>query len=180
MESMEIFKAFTISKSIASYLGLIDSVSSDVKKLLHQSFESGKRNLEYAQVASVEIQKLYVQKALSDFINAQSVEKDENLISSYLGTAMCQYILGDIANARISLNKISTVSLSTSEKTKAIAADITFGKEGVILDHKPDLLGLGGFLLRGVMRSFGQKGYREMFRLAAFEEYKSKALQEKI
>lgn len=180
MEAVVIFKAVSISKSIASYLGFIDSVSSDVKKLLHQSFESGKRNLEYAQTASDANQKLYVQKALGDFISAQSVEKDENLISSYMGTALCQYLLGDIANARRSLRKISAVTLSKSEITKAATLDLAFGKEGVILDHYPEMIGPWGIAQRGIKRAFGKKGYRESFRISAFEEYKKNALSARI
>lgn len=180
METVVIFKAVTISKSIASYLGFIDSVSSDVKKLVHQSFESGKKNLEYAQTASEANQKLYIQKALGDFISALSVEKDENLISSYMGTAMCQYLLGEITNARISLHKISSVTLSKSEITKAAALDLALGKEGVILDHYPEMPGPWGVAQRGIKRVLGTKGYREELRVSSFEEYKRKALSVRI
>lgn len=178
MEAVVIFKAVSISKSIASYLGFIDSVSSDVKKLLHQSFESGKRNLEYAQTASEANQKLYIQKALGDFISAQSVENDENRISSYLGTALCQYLLGDIANARKSLEQISTVILSKSEITKAAALDLAFGKKDGIIAS--DVIGPWGIMQRGIKRAFGKRGNREKSRILSFEEYKRKALSVRI
>lgn len=160
MEAVVIFQAATISKSIASYLGFIDSVSSDVKKLLHQSFESGIKNLEYAQSASEANQKLYIQKALGDFISASSVEKDENLISSYLGIAMCQYLLGDITNARISLHKISSVTLSKLATTKAAAVDMTVGVAYKYLIPIGNPWGIDVVELR----------------VSSFEEYKRKAL----
>ena len=180
MDAKAIFTAISISESIASYLGLIETVSSNVKKLLHQSFESGKQNLKYAQTASGEIQKQYIQNALRDFISALSVEQDENLISSYMGTAMCQYLLGDIANARISLQQISSVTLSKSEITKAAALDLALGKEGVVFDHYPDIPGPLGVAQRGIKRVFGTKGYREESRILSFEEYKRKALSARI
>lgn len=179
MEAVVIFKAVSISKSIASYLGFIDSVSSDVKKLLHQSFESGKKNLEYAQTASEANQKLYIQKALGNFISAQSVENDENRISSYLGAALCQYLLGDIANARKSLEQISTVILSKSEITKAAALDLAFGKkDGIIASD--EMIGPWGIMQRGIKRAFGKRGNRENSRILSFEEYKRKALSVRI
>lgn len=147
--------------------------------MLHQSFESGKKNLEYAQTASEANQKLYVKKALGDFISAQSVEKDENLISSYMGTALCQYLLGDIANARRSLQKISAVTLSKSEITKAAALDLAFGKEDGII-ASDEMIGPWGIMQRGIKRAFGKRGNRENSRILSFEKYKRKALSARI
>ena len=49
MDVTIIFKATSILKSIAAYLGIIDSLSADVKKLLHQPLKSAIQNLEYAK-----------------------------------------------------------------------------------------------------------------------------------
>lgn len=122
METVLIFKSLTIVQSIAAYLGLIDSASADVKKLLHQSFLSAIRNLNYARNTTnpANLQD-YIREAKNKFIESIAVEKDENLISSYIGLAMCQYALGDIQNAQSTLQEIGRVELSLSAKTRAAA-----------------------------------------------------------
>lgn len=90
MDALLIFRAANVAKSVAAYFGFIESVSSDVKKLLHQSFKSGVENLRYAENAIGENQKHYLRKAQDDFITSFSLERDENLISAHIGAAMCQ------------------------------------------------------------------------------------------
>jgi len=117
-----IFGSLNIVKSIAAYFGLIESVDGNVKKLLHQSFKSATQNLNYAKSAtSHNLQEDYLRRAREKFIDAISVEGNENLISSYVGLAMCQHLLGDTYNADITFQKINDVELSRSEKAKAIA-----------------------------------------------------------
>ena len=53
MDPITIFKAASIAESIAAYLGVVDSVSADIKKLLHQPFKSALINLKYAKDASL-------------------------------------------------------------------------------------------------------------------------------
>lgn len=106
---------------IMEYLNLIDSVSTDVRKLLHKDFKSAITSLEYVQNASDNNnRKTYIMDARKSFLDATSVEENENLVSSYVGLSMCQYLLGDENNARITLEKIDTVQLTTSKKVQAM------------------------------------------------------------
>lgn len=107
MGAAVIFGAVNLSSSIAGYLGLIDNVNSNVKKLLHQSFVSAVQNLNYATTASGTNQMEYIRRAKDLFINAISVEENENLISSYVGLAMCQHLLGDFQNSSMTIERIS-------------------------------------------------------------------------
>lgn len=174
MDVTIIFKATSILKSIAAYLGIIDNLSADVKKLLHQPLKSAIQNLEYAKNSSSENQLDYLRTARSKFIDAISVEENENLVSSYLGLAMCQFLLGDKDNAHVTLLKIRTVQLTTAERSKAIASDIS-GMGGV-LDHNPSAPLPQFMIWRGVKRIFGTKGTNESIRETSLEEYKQSAL----
>ena len=167
MDVTIIFKATSILKSIAAYLGIIDSLSADVKKLLHQPLKSAIQNLEYAKNSYSENQLDYLRTARSKFIDAISVEENENLVSSYLGLAMCQFLLGDKDNAHVTLSKIRTVQLTTTERNKAIALDI--------LDHNP-VAPLPQLIWSGVRRISGTKGIHESIRETSLEEYKQSAL----
>ena len=147
--------------AIASYFELIDTVSSDVSKLLHQSFKSARMNLELAQTSSELVQqKEYLKEARNKFIEAIAVEKDENLVSAYAGLTMCQLLLGDNANAQLTLKKISQVELSKSEKTKSAAKG--FAKVPV-----------GGLFVRtfGVLHGVAK-------REAGLKEYKERVVKE--
>ena len=52
-----IFKSAAVLQSIATYLGIIESVSEDVKKLLHQSFVSATELLRFAYNSEGDVQK---------------------------------------------------------------------------------------------------------------------------
>lgn len=157
MDALLIFRAANVAKSVAAYFGFIESVSSDVKKLLHQSFKSGVENLRYAENAIGENQKHYLRKAQDDFISSFSLERDENLISAHIGAAMCQYLLEDIAKQTI--NKIQEIKLSSQEIAVAVTKDI--------------LLGTPIYLMGYRFRIF------ESSRINKFEEYKRLALTAK-
>ena len=96
MEPCIIFGIFNISKTVASYLGLIESVDKSVKKLLYQQFLAAQSSLEQAKNTKNEyLRKEYLKTALHSFNLAIAVEENENLISSYVGLAKCQFLLGD-------------------------------------------------------------------------------------
>lgn len=83
------------TQAIAEYFDLIDSVSKNVKKLLHKDFLSAKRLLENALNSEGDIRLFYIKEALPLFSNAIGVEENENLVCSFLGMAICQYFIGD-------------------------------------------------------------------------------------
>ena len=168
-----IFASATAGKSIAEYLGLVESIHSDIKALLHQSFQSAKMNLECAKSATGTNQIDYIKQAKNQFINAIAVETGTNLVTSYLGLSMCQYLLGDITNARKSLGKIRPVKLSRKERNYAIKADIA---AHIAVAHDSPLC--APFLMAdSIGRLFGQKGYCELSTEREFNEYKSECLK---
>lgn len=118
MDTVIIFKVATVVQSIANYMGFIDSVSSDVKKLLHQSFRSAVDLMNFARNTNGELQKEYLLQALVKFVEATAVEENENLVSAYLGLAMCQHLLGDDKSANISLERLRNVELGLKESLK--------------------------------------------------------------
>ena len=100
----------SISKSIKSYSNLIRC---DIQSLMHLYFKSAYENLCYALTASLENRESYILQARSKFIDAITIEKNENLILSYLGLALCQILTNDRENSSYSLNKIKSVFFSS-------------------------------------------------------------------
>lgn len=170
MGAAVIFGAVNLSSSIAGYLGLIDSVNSSVKKLLHQSFVSAVQNLNYATTASGTNQMEYIRHARDLFIDAISVEENENLISSYVGLAMCQHLLGDFRNASMTIERIKDVKLTLSEKSKAVSK--------IALKMSTGHLYLIYKALKGEYLPSGFPFYYDDYtkRTQRFEEYKQLAL----
>lgn len=82
---------------------------------------SAVQNLNYATTASGTNQMEYIRRAKDLFIDAISVEENENLISSYVGLAMCQHLLGDFQNSSMTIERIKDVKLTLSEKSKAVS-----------------------------------------------------------
>lgn len=115
MEACIIFGTLNAAKTIAEYLGLIETVDNSVKRLLHQQFVAAQNSLKNAETATDNMRAEYLKSALNSFNLAIAVEENENLISSYVGMAMCQYLLGDVTNARSSLLNASKVQLRNAE-----------------------------------------------------------------
>lgn len=165
-----------LSTKCVEYFELIDSVSADVKKLLHQSFLSAIANLKYAINAPTRDSAIgYLNQAKAEFIRAKSVEVDENLVSSYIGLAMCQLALGERVNAQDTVNDMKQIQLSKGRRNRAVVLDIIGGG---IIDENPSFL-LNGPLfwgVRGIVRAFGGKGTVEYLSERNFDEYKTKGL----
>ena len=117
-----IFKSAAVLESLAKYFGLIESVSADVKRLRHEPFNSAIDFLELAKGTNDEgQQQKHVREAMIKFTEAMSLEDNENFISSYVGRAMCLYLLGEEDNARNTFAKIHNVKLTRPQEIKAIA-----------------------------------------------------------
>ena len=120
---IEIVKIFShtpkLSKVVSEYLKITQSLSSKLDKLLEKDFEAAKVNLEQAGDAqSLEERKQLLRNARSHFIQAVSLakgipKKEEDLVCTYLGMAMCNYQLGEFPNAKKSLKDILNVELET-------------------------------------------------------------------
>lgn len=124
MEMDFIKDGLSIGLKIAQYFGLIETVSTDVKKLVHQAFMAAQENLQYAQNATGQLQMDYICEAKNNFIKAVTVEDNENKIMALCGLSMCQCMLGDYQNARLTMNRINKVRLTNAEKIKAIAMEL--------------------------------------------------------
>lgn len=170
MEPTMIFSAVNAVKAISAYLGFIEDSNYAVKALLHQSFKSAKINLEYAKDAMGKNRLNYIEQAKNEFIKALSVEQGTDLVTSYLGLSMCQYLLGDISNARMTLEKIRPVRLSNAERSRAIVMDVA------IPDSTSDFL-LNHPLWRGIKRAFGGRGRFENGAEEKLEKYKAECLK---
>lgn len=159
-----IFGSLNLTKAIAAYFGLINSVDSNVQKLLHQAFKSAIQNLEYAESAVKQNKMEYIKTAKDRFIDAIAVEENENLISAYVGLAMCQFYLGDLYNAQITLQKVDTVQLTRSAKNSAFWNG-TNSKKNLLVKMSKWVQG---------------SDYEVEIRVRLFNEFKADALQAKI
>ena len=127
-----IFSVARSTKSIKSYLGVIESSDDSISKLSHNPFNSAIENLRYAQAcANIDNAASYIEVARSKFIEAINLEENENKVDAFLGLAMCQHLQKADHLARITLNRIpKEVNLTKGEKRKAIAKDIGISVAG--------------------------------------------------
>ena len=122
----ELERQKSISESIQSYTRLIKS---DVQALMHMYFKSAIENLNYALTASGENQKEYLRQARNRFIDATTIEKNENLILSYIGLALCQALTNDFENSTKTISKIRDVHISLPEDINELASMMRYKEE---------------------------------------------------
>lgn len=115
----ELERQKSISESIQSYTRLIKS---DVQALMHMYFKSAIENLNYALTASGENQKEYLRQARNRFIDATTIEKNENLILSYIGLALCQALTNDMDNSTKTINKIRSVYITLPDDIEKLSS----------------------------------------------------------
>lgn len=96
---------------------------------MHMYFKSAIENLNYALTASGENQKEYLRQAINKFIDATTIEKNENLILSYIGLALCQVLTNDTDNYTKTLKKISNVYISLPDDIEELASLMRYKKE---------------------------------------------------
>jgi hypothetical protein len=94
------------NESIKDFLDLIRN---DIQSMMHMHFRSAYENLNYALHANAHNKTEYLVQARNRFIDASTIERNDNLILTYLGLAFCQELLDDLANSNITLNKIRGV-----------------------------------------------------------------------
>lgn len=100
-----------------------------MQALMHMYFKSAYENLNYALTASGENQKEYIKQARNRFIDATTIEKNENLILSYIGLALCQVLTNDTDNYTKTLKKISNVYISLPDDIEELASLMRYKKE---------------------------------------------------
>jgi hypothetical protein len=120
MEIATIFTAGKAALSIATYLGVLDSVDAKIDRLAKADFNTALRALREARSASQENQLSLIRDASSGFRRALSLESDARLAMSYLGLAMCQHLLGEETNARSTLGELSRYELPETAAEKVL------------------------------------------------------------
>ena len=140
----ELERQKSISESIQSYTRLIKS---DVQTLMHMYFKSAIENLNYALTASGENQKEYLRQARNRFIDATTIEKNENLILSYIGLALCQALTNDMDNSTKTINKIRNVYITLPDDIEELSSMMRYKKEWFIF--------LAHYIIRRITSSFG-------------------------
>lgn len=90
-------------------------ISKDVQRLTHMYLNSALENLRYAQNVSSEVQFNYISQAKSRFIDASVIERNENLILSFLGLSLCQAIMGEENNVSQTLQSIENIKYTDEE-----------------------------------------------------------------
>lgn len=98
-------------ESLGNYIAIIRY---DITSLLHVSFRTGCKNLEYALSSRGTNQCNYIQSALNSFIEASTIENNINLILSFIGITICQLYFNDQENAKKTLEKIKSVKYTPS------------------------------------------------------------------
>lgn len=122
----ELERQKSISESLQSYTRLIKS---DVQTLMHMYFKSAIENLNYALTASSENQKEYLRQARNKFIDATTIEKNENLILSYIGLALCQALTNDMDNSTKTINKIRNVYITLPDDIEELSSMMRYKEE---------------------------------------------------
>ena len=140
----EVERQSLVAKSILSYCTLIRS---GVESLMHMYFKSAYENLNYALPASGENRHEYLCQARNRFIDAATIEKNENLILSYLGLSFCQAFIDDRPNSIKTLSRIKNVRCTLSDNYEELSSMMDY-------DEKEWLM----FLFRTFMyKTFGIK-----------------------
>lgn len=113
-----------LSVMIAEYFGLIECTGTFVQRMLHESFNSGKRMLKDAERASGENQISLIRSARDKFYAAENNERNEAQMLAIVGLSMCHKLLGDDSLAYSTLERINDVTLTRAEKVKCYAHEV--------------------------------------------------------
>lgn len=110
MEPVTVLKFASLSKSIAEFLGLIESLNQKIDNLSRAELNAGIRTLKQANSSENEKETL-LRDARNYFNKAVSLEKNDRLIISLTGLAMCHSYLGDISNAKSAFLEIEAAKI---------------------------------------------------------------------
>ncbi len=91
-----IFEAKNLAVSVATYFKIVESVDTQIEKLISKEYESAVRMLEQTQyISNPNVYTNMLVSAISHFNQAVTLEKRERLLLSYLGLMICYYYLGE-------------------------------------------------------------------------------------
>lgn len=101
-----------VNEQILNYVTLIND---EMQKVLHMCFKSAIENLNYALHASEENKVDYILQARNRFVDATTIEVNENLIIAHFGLALTQFLLNDKTNGLNTLEKIKNIGYTYSK-----------------------------------------------------------------
>ena len=101
-----------VNEQILNYVTLIND---ELQKVLHMYFKSAIENLNYALHASEEHKVDYIIQARNRFVDATTIEVNENLIIAHFGLALTQFLLNDKTNGLNTLEKIKHIGYTYSK-----------------------------------------------------------------
>jgi len=122
-------------KAIGNYLGILDSLEIQIKKLISSELNSAIIALKQAQNSETESISL-LREARSKFNKAIYLEQEERLVASYLGLALCHYQLEDITNAANTLKEFAEIEITINWQKKLSSS--LKGECGFILSDTAD------------------------------------------
>ena len=136
-----LFSSVGFSKSIAEYIGIIQSLDEKIDKLSKADFNAGIISLEQAVYSNSNFEKeSLLREARSFFNKAIGLEQNTRLLLSYIGLAICHYHLGDMQNTKRTLEKSLNVDFKKDIKEAAQSKEIA--KSMVTATIKKGMLGL--------------------------------------
>ncbi|MEM8723141.1 MAG: hypothetical protein AAGE84_28290 [Cyanobacteria bacterium P01_G01_bin.39] len=125
-----IFGTLNAAEKIAGYLGIVETLNGNITQLKNSYLTSGIRALKQAQASESEFEFL-LREARSRFNQAIDLEKEEKLITAYLGLALCHHGLGDKNNCHLSLRAIEDIELDYN--IALLTIDLTMNPIGFVL-----------------------------------------------
>jgi len=108
IEIKSILGGVSLAKEIAGYLGLYETLSVKIDKLLRTDLHAGIKALEQSAKTDIERKEL-LREARQAFNRATSLEKNERLMLGYLGLAMCHKNLEDERNFVSTLGEVKYI-----------------------------------------------------------------------
>lgn len=156
----EVKRQEIISESILSYSRLIRG---GIETLMHMYFKSAYENLQFALNASEQNRREYIIQARNRFVDAISVERNENLILSYIGLSLCQMLTGDDANGSQTIQKIKNVCCTLPDDYETLCSMFPYEEDWVLFFFRYTMLtALSNFSVFGD-RSSAKKCFNEAF-----------------
>ncbi|MHC0068133.1 hypothetical protein ACWATR_35475 [Nostoc sp. UIC 10890] len=122
-----------ISIRIAKSLKLIESIESKVDLLTQVEFNAAWKTLLQAcnSSSSDEQKSVLINNARESFTNATCLEKGERLFYTYLGLAICHYLLDDVNNVKTALIEATKVSIYKDIYQQRRDSYLGFNKYGI-------------------------------------------------
>ena len=125
MDISTLLYSIDLTKTLAGYMGLIESIDAKLDRLSGSELEAGLRTLKQA-VNSTDTEIVYLLRDARSFFNKSiSLEEDERLFIAYAGLAICHRNLKDNANLKDAVKSACQVDISDS---KAASASKLVGK----------------------------------------------------